>query len=144
MRKALIEAEKALSEGEVPVGAVVVKNNQIIASAHNDCIAKQDPARHAESVAIRAAYEKTRDLSDCTLYVTLEPCAMCAGTLLLYRIPRLVFGAFSPTTGCCGSKIDLTDHWFDSSVETSGGVLEDDCQEIMSRFFLVLRSDGIS
>ena len=139
MRRALSEAEMAYEKGEVPIGAVVVKDDSIIAFAHNDCIEKNDPTRHAESVALKDAYSKIHNLSGCTLYVTLEPCAMCAGTALLYRIPRLVFGAYSPVTGCCGSKIDLTDHWFDSSVETTGGILEDECREILSRFFRDLR-----
>lgn len=139
MQEALKEAEKAFHNGEVPIGAVVVKGDSIIASAHNDCAASKDPARHAESVALRDAFARTHDLSGCTLYVTLEPCAMCAGTALLYRIPRLVFGAYSPVTGCCGSRIDLTDHWFDASIETTGGVCEKECASILSRFFQELR-----
>ena len=141
MHEALKEAEIAFSSGEVPIGAVVVKNDQIISSAHNQCATMQEPTRHAESVALRDAFAKTHDLSNCTLYVTVEPCAMCAGTILLYGIPRLVFGAYNPVTGCCGSRIDLTDHWFDVSVETTGGVLEKDCREILSCFFQNLRSE---
>lgn len=139
MREALSEAEQAYREGEVPIGAVVVLDGKILASAHNDCVQTGDPARHAECIALHRAFEKTKDLSRCTLYVTVEPCAMCAGTLLLYRIPRLVFGAYNAVTGCCGSKIDLTDHWFDASTETIGGVLEEECKALMTRFFSEVR-----
>ena len=144
MNEALKEADVAFSSGEVPIGAVVVKDGQIVSAAHNDCIAMQDPTRHADSVALRDAFAKTHDLSGCTLYVTVEPCAMCAGTILLYGIPRLVFGAYNPVTGCCGSRIDLTDHWFDTSVETIGGVLEKECRDILSRFFQNLRPEASS
>ncbi len=139
MQKALEEADKALREQEVPIGAVVVRDNSVIAAAHNTCVQSGDPTCHAERLALTAAYEAIGDLKDCTLYVTVEPCAMCAGTMLLYRIPRLVFGAYNELTGCCGSKIDLTDHWFDASVQTTGGVLEPSCKERMERFFGTLR-----
>ncbi len=143
MREALKEAEKAFSAGEVPIGAIVVKDRQIIASSHNGCVAEQNPTRHAEAIAMHSAFKQTNDLSDCTLYVTVEPCAMCAGTLLLYKIPRLVFGAYNSVTGCCGSRIDLTDHWFDTSVETTGGILEEECRSILSHFFQTVRPSDI-
>lgn len=139
MRLALTEAEKALAENEVPVGAVVVQNDRVIAKAHNLCVQSGEPWMHAELIALKSAYRAFGSLDGCTLYVTLEPCAMCAGTLLNLRLPRLVYGAFAPVTGCCGSKIDLTDRWFDASAETVGGVLEADCSALLRRFFSDLR-----
>ncbi len=135
MREALSEAELAFSENEVPIGAVVVRNDTVISRAHNDCVQTCDPTRHAECIALKEAYRKLKTLEGCTLYVTVEPCAMCAGTILQLRLPRLVFGAFEPVTGCCGSKIDLTDHWFEASTATIGGILEPQCRELMQRFF---------
>lgn len=140
MRLALREAEAALRTHEVPVGAVVVKGDRVIAAAHNDCVSTGDPTRHAECLALRDAYRLLGSLGGCTLYVTLEPCAMCAGTALTLRLPRLVYGAFAPVTGCCGSKIDLTDHWFDASTETTGGVLEAECAALLTAFFADLRT----
>ena len=140
MRLALREAERALAEQEVPVGAVVVKGDELIAAAHNDCRATGDPTRHAECLALKAAYRALGSLEGCTLYVTLEPCAMCAGTLLQLRLERLVYGAFAPLTGCCGSKIDLCDHWFGGSAAVRGGVLEADCAALLSSFFGDLRA----
>ena len=139
VRLALKEGEKALALHEVPIGAVVVKDGTVIAAAHNDCVRTNDPTRHAECIALKEAYRALGSLAGCTLYVMLEPCAMCAGTLLRLRLPRLVYGAFAPVTGCCGSKIDLTDHWFDASTETVGGILEAECAALLSRFFCDLR-----
>lgn len=139
MRYAIREAETAFREGEVPVGAVVVKDGAIVASAHNRCEAENDPTLHAECIALKEAYRKLGGLDGCTLYVTAEPCAMCAGTMLNLRLPHLVFGAYAPVTGCCGSKIDLTDHWFDASTMTVGGVLERECETLLTRFFSDLR-----
>lgn len=136
---ALAEAKIACDENEVPVGAIVVKNDAITAKAHNRCSADHDPTAHAELVALKAAYEKLGSLDGCTLYVTLEPCAMCAGAMIHMRLPRLVFGAFDPVGGCCGSKIDLGDHWFDHSIETIGGVCETECASILKDFFRALR-----
>lgn len=143
MQKALDEADKALRENEVPIGAVVVRDDAVIAAAHNTCVQANDPTCHAERLALAAAHEAIGALDGCTLYVTVEPCAMCAGTLLLYRIQRLVFGAYNTLTGCCGSKIDLTDHWFDASVQTIGGVLETACTERLGRFFGTLRMNSL-
>lgn len=143
MKEALKEAEKAFVCNEVPIGAVVVRNEQIIATAHNECVRTADPTRHAESIVLHKAFGLIGDLTKCTLYVTVEPCAMCAGTILLYRIPRLIFGAYNSVTGCCGSRIDLTDHWFDASIETIGGVLESECKLVLSRFFQTLRINSI-
>ena len=141
MRAALDEARTALADAEVPVGAVIVKDGRIVSSAHNLCRSKCDPSAHAELLALRDAYAALGSLDGCTLYVTLEPCAMCAGAMIHMQLPRLVFGAFDPECGCCGSKIDLTDHWFDHSVQTIGGILEAECAQLLKDFFLSRRSE---
>ena len=135
MREALSEAQTALTEDEVPVGAVVVKENELVSKAHNLSRQNNDPSDHAELLALREAQQKLGSLADCTLYVTMEPCAMCAGAMVLMKLPRLVFGAFDPSCGCTGSRIDLTDHWFYHSVETWGGVLETECSALLAEFF---------
>ncbi len=135
MREALNEAQTALSEDEVPVGAVVVKDAVIVARAHNLSRQNSDPTQHAELLALREAQKKLGSLSGCTLYVTMEPCAMCAGAMVLLKLPKLVFGTFDPSCGCTGSRVDLTDHWFYHSVETWGGLLEQECSRLLSEFF---------
>lgn len=140
MHIALDEAKLALKENEVPVGALIVKDGQIVAHAHNACEAKHDPMLHAEMIALRSAHETLGSLDGCTLYVTLEPCAMCTGAMLHLRLPRLVYGAFDPDCGCCGSRIDLSDHWFDHSVETIGGVCERECAALLKDFFRSVRN----
>ena len=135
MREALTEARTALDEDEVPVGALVVKNGEIVARAHNLSQQKADPTQHAELLALQQAQKVLGSLDRCTLYVTMEPCAMCAGAMVLMKLPRLVFGAFDASCGCTGSRVDLTDHWFYHSVETWGGVLEKDCAALLSEFF---------
>ena len=135
MRAALQEAQAALQEDEVPVGAVVVKDDEIVARAHNLSRQQNDPTLHAEVLALREAQQKLGSLAGCTLYVTMEPCAMCAGAMVLLKLPRLVFGAFDTSCGCTGSRVDLTDHWFYHSVETWGGVLEGDCAALLTEFF---------
>ena len=135
MREALSEAQTALTEDEVPVGAVVVKENELVSKAHNHSRQNNDPSEHAELLALREAQQKLGSLADCTLYVTMEPCAMCAGAMVLMKLPRLVFGAFDPSCGCTGSRIDMTDHWFYHSVETWGGVLETECSALLAEFF---------
>ena len=135
MKQALAEAQKALREDEVPVGALVVKDGGIVARAHNLSRQKSDPTQHAELLALQQAQKAVGSLDRCTLYVTMEPCAMCAGAMVLMKLPRLVFGAFDHSCGCTGSRVDLTDHWFYHSVETWGGVLETDCAALLSEFF---------
>ena len=135
MREALQEAQAALLADEVPVGAVVVRDETIVARAHNLSRQQNDPTQHAELLALQAAQAKLGSLACCTLYVTLEPCAMCAGAMVLLKLPRLVFGAFDPSCGCTGSRVDLTDHWFYHSVETWGGVLEEECAALLMDFF---------
>lgn len=141
MRYALEEAETALFEREVPVGAVIVKNDRIVASAHNRCESLSDPTMHAEMIALKEAFAAIGSLDGCTLYVTLEPCAMCIGAMIHMRLPRLVYGAFDPDSGCCGSRIDLGDKWFDHSVQTIGGILEPECTKILKDFFISRRSE---
>lgn len=135
MGEALAEARAALREDEVPVGAVVVKDGAIVAKAHNLSRQRNDPTQHAELLALQAAQRALGSLIGCTLYVTMEPCAMCAGAMVLLKLPRLVFGAFDKSCGCTGSRLDLTDHWFYHSVETWGGVLERDCAALLTDFF---------
>lgn len=137
MALALKEAELAAKAGEVPVGAVLVRNGEVIAAAHNRVEEWGDPTAHAEMLAIREGAKKlgSRELSACTLYVTLEPCAMCAGAIVSARLKKVVFGAFEPRTGCCGSVFDLLDRAFLHTVPAVGGVMEAECAALPSRFF---------
>ena len=140
MRLALEEAALAFAAGEVPVGAVLVRNGEVVSRAHNLVETQQDATAHAELLCLRNAMERLGGrLSDCTLFVTLEPCAMCAGACVNAKLGRLVFGAFDEVAGCCGSKMDLTDKCFLHSVETWGGILEEDCKSLLSSFFQALR-----
>lgn len=137
MRMALEEAESAAREDEVPVGAVLVKDGKILARAHNRVERTGDPTAHAEMLALREGARKlgTWRLSGCALYVTLEPCAMCAGAAVSARLSRLVFGAHEEKTGCCGSVLDLTDAMFLHAVECCGGVLEEESRAILAKYF---------
>ncbi len=138
MRLALAEAEKAFLAGEVPVGAVVVRGEEVIASAHNGPIGFNDPSAHAEILALRraAAAEGNYRLAGATLYVTIEPCLMCAGALIHARVSRLVFGAPDPKAGAVVSLYEvLKDSRLNHQVEATGGVLSQACREIMGRFF---------
>jgi tRNA(adenine34) deaminase len=138
MRAALAEAEAAASEGEVPVGTIVVAGGEIIARGHNRSETDNDPSAHAEIVALREAARKTGNyrLTDATLYVTLEPCAMCMGALVQARIERLVFGAYDPKAGAAGSAIDLSDSpSFNHRFEINGGVLAEECGAVLRAFF---------
>lgn len=140
MRLALAEARLAAQADEVPVGAVVVCNGTVLARAHNRCVALRDGTAHAELLAMQAAArQRGGRLTGCTLYVTLEPCAMCAGAAVNLRLEELVFGAFDPRAGCCGSLVDLTDRCLLHSVRTWGGILEDDCAALLSDFFRAKR-----
>ena len=138
MRLALAEAEKALLAGEVPVGAVVVRGGEVIASAHNGPVGLKDPSAHAEILALRRAAEAEGNyrLAGTTLYVTIEPCLMCAGALIHARVSRLVFGAQDPKGGAVVSLYAvLGDGRLNHRVEVTGGVLSEACGEILSRFF---------
>ena len=140
MRLALEEAMLAFDACDVPVGAVLVCGNEIIARAHNRVEREHDATRHAELLCLQEAMaQRGSRLTDCTLYVTMEPCAMCAGACVNAKLGRLVFGAFDEVAGCCGSKMDLTDHCFLHSVETWGGILEGECKALLTRFFQALR-----
>ncbi len=140
MRLALEEARLAFDEDEVPVGTVLVKNGEVIARAHNRVEQTGDATAHAELLCLREAMERLGPrLTDCTLFVTLEPCAMCAGACVNAKLSRLVYGAFDEAAGCCGTKMDLTDHCFLYSVETWGGILEPDCKALLTDFFQALR-----
>jgi tRNA(adenine34) deaminase len=139
MREALAEARLALGTGDVPVGAVVVgPDGAVVGRGRNAREATGDPTAHAEILALRAAADArgTWRLDDCTLVVTLEPCAMCAGAVVLARIPRLVLGAWDPKAGACGSVHDLVrDRRLNHRVEVVGGVLEEECGEVLREFF---------
>jgi tRNA(adenine34) deaminase len=137
MRAALEEARLAFEADEVPIGAVLVHNGEIIARAHNAVERSGDPTAHAEMTALREGAKKLGAwrLANCTLYVTLEPCAMCAGAAVNARLARLVFGAHEEKTGCCGSVLDLTDAMFLHTVECCGGVLEEECAALLASYF---------
>ncbi|MBF7017814.1 tRNA adenosine(34) deaminase TadA [Staphylococcus durrellii] len=144
MKVALSEALKAQHIGEVPIGAIVVKNNKIIARAHNLRETLQDPTAHAEYLAIQKAAKIVGSwrLEECTLYVTLEPCVMCAGAIVMGRIPRLVYGASDPKGGCSGSLMDLTQEpRFNHRAEVESNVLSDECGALLRLFFQNLRKN---
>ena len=143
MRRALSAATAAAGREEVPVGAVVVHGGQLIGEAGNATEHLQDPLAHAEMQAIQQAARAlgSRRLLDTTLYVTLEPCAMCAGALVLARVPRLVFGTADPKTGACGSLRNVVqDERLNHRCEVLGGVLEKECADLLQDFFTRLRS----
>jgi tRNA(adenine34) deaminase len=138
MREALKEAERALSVDEVPVGAVIVNQGRIIARAHNQKETLRDPTAHAEMIAITQAAEALERwrLTGCTLYVTLEPCTMCAGAMVLARMDRLVFGADDPKAGAVGSLYNIPrDMRLNHRLDVTGGVLADPCGDVLRRFF---------
>ena len=142
MRQAIEEARKAMEVDEVPIGAVVVMGDRVIAGAHNLRETLQDATAHAELLAIREACEKlgTWRLIGCSLYVTLEPCPMCAGAIILSRVDRVVFGAKDPKGGACGSLINLpADERFNHRPEVVAGVLADECGDILKKFFRAKR-----
>jgi len=138
MRAAICEAKIAAQAGEVPVGAVVVIDEEVVGRGINRTISDSDPSAHAEIVALRAAAHDLGNhrLTGATLYVTLEPCTMCMGAIVQARIDRLVFGAYDPKAGAAGSAIDLTDSAaFNHRFEVNGGVLADECGAVLKAFF---------
>jgi tRNA(adenine34) deaminase len=142
MRAALDEARSAAASGDVPVGAVMVQGDVVLARAANRTVRDQDPTAHAELLAIRAASAALGSwrLEGCTLYVTLEPCAMCAGAIVLGRVPRVVIGAWDPKAGMAGSVGDLLRHpRLNHRPEVAGGVLEEECGALLRDFFAARR-----
>ena len=145
MKESICLAQKAFSYGEVPVGAIVVKNDNIIGRGYNQRERLNDPTAHAEILAITAASSTLEDwrLSDCTIYVTKEPCPMCAGAIINSRVSNLIFGAYDEEKGCCGSLYQLCgDRRLDSRTAVKGGVEEDKCTAILQEFFNLKREKG--
>lgn len=141
MKLAIIEAKKAAEKGEVPVGAVIVKNGEVIAACHNLREEKQNALSHAEMEAINIACQKLNSwrLDDCEMYVTLEPCPMCTGAIINSRIKTVIFGAYDSKMGCMDSVINLCDYPFNHKVEVYGGIMEDECLTVLQKFFKNLR-----
>ena len=137
MRRALLKAQEALDKDEVPVGAIIVYKNRIIAKAHNQVELLKDPTAHAEMIAITQAssFLKSKWLAGCSLYATIEPCSMCAGALVLSRIDRVYFGAYDPKTGAFGSKLNINSLKLNHKLKVKGGVLEKECSQILQKFF---------
>ena len=146
MREAIKEARKAFEADEVPVGAVIVSNGKIIARGHNQVECLKDPTAHAEMIALTSAASclGNKWLNSSSLYVTIEPCSMCAGALVLSRIKRIYFGAMDPKAGACGSILNIVRHEkLNHRVEIKGGLLADECGYLLSEFFRKKRKDGI-
>jgi tRNA(adenine34) deaminase len=144
MKKALNLARKAEEIGEVPIGSIIVKDGSIVGRGFNQRESRNDPSAHAEMIAIRQTSRKLNAwrLTGTTLYVTLEPCPMCMGAIILARIDRVVFGCLDPKAGAAGSLYNLAeDRRFNHRVELSGRVMEQECSEILSSFFRKLRSE---
>lgn len=142
MKQALKEAEKAYKKLEVPVGAVIVKEGKIIARAHNQKETKTDTTKHAEILAIQKASKKLKSwrLIDCEMYVTLEPCTMCAGAIINSRIKKIYIGTMDEKTGAAGSVLNLfEDYTFNHKVETEKEIMQDECEKILKKFFKELR-----
>ncbi len=142
MKEALKQAKKAYEKGEIPVGAIIVKEHKIIARAYNEKEYKRDTTKHAEILAIQKASKKLKSwrLQDCDMYVTLEPCSMCAGALIQARIRKLYIGTMDKKTGACGSVLNLLeDYTFNHKLEVEKGILQKDCENILKIFFKELR-----
>jgi tRNA(adenine34) deaminase len=145
MRVAIREALAAQEAGDVPIGAVIIKDGHIIGKAHNQREVLQDPTAHAEMIALTQAAEKMGSwrLEGCTIYVTLEPCPMCAGALVLGRVARLVYGCDDPKAGACGSLYDIVrDTRLNHRLEVTSGILAEECSEILSGFFRKKRNSA--
>ena len=141
MREALKQAKKAYAKCEIPVGAIIVKDNKIIARAYNKKEEKKDTTRHAEIIAIQKASKKLNAwrLSGCEMYVTLEPCSMCAGALIQARIKKLYIGTMDKKTGACGSVFNLFEYEFNHKVEVETEILQPECETVLKDFFKELR-----
>lgn len=143
MKEALKQAKKAYEKEEIPVGAIIVKNHKIIARAYNQKEKKIDTTKHAEILAIQKASKKLKSwrLTDCDMYVTLEPCSMCAGALIQSRINKLYIGTQDKKTGACGSVLNLLeDYTFNHKVQVESGILQSECEKILKEFFKELRN----
>lgn len=143
MKEALKEAKKAYDKEEIPVGAIIVKDNKIIARAHNIKEEKNDTTKHAEIIAIQKASKKLNSwrLIDCEMYVTLEPCSMCAGALIQSRVKKVYIGTMDAKTGACGSVLNLLeDYPFNHKVEIEYGIMKQECECILKEFFKMLRN----
>lgn len=142
MKEALKQAHKAYEKNEVPVGAIIVKDGEIIAKAYNQKEEKYDTTKHAEIIAIQKASKKLKSwrLNDCEMYVTLEPCSMCAGAIIQSRIKKVYIGTMDEKTGSCGSVLNLfTDYKFNHKVEVEYGICKKECEKILKDFFKMLR-----
>lgn len=142
MQEALKEARKAYKKLEIPVGAVIVKNGEIIAKAYNIKEEKKDTTKHAEILAIQKASKKlgTWRLNDCEMYVTLEPCPMCAGAIIQARLKKIYIGTMDEKTGACGSVLNLLeDYKFNHTVEVENGIMKQECESMLKEFFVKLR-----
>jgi len=142
MRLALRQAQHALEHDDVPIGAVVAHGERVVAEAHNERERRQDPTAHAEVLALQRAARALGSwrVLDTTIFVTLEPCAMCAGAIVLARVPRLVYGAADPKAGACGSVLDVVgDPRLNHRPEVLGGVLAEECSALLSEFFAARR-----
>jgi tRNA(adenine34) deaminase len=138
MKEALKEAQKAFQEDEVPVGAVIVHKGKIIARGHNQVERLKDPTAHAEILALTSAanFLKTKWLNDASLYVTIEPCSMCAGALVLARTRNLYFGAKDPKAGACGSVVNIVNHKkLNHRIKVKSGILQKECSSLLKEFF---------
>ena len=143
MKEALKEAQKSYKKEEIPVGAIIVKDGKIIARGHNLKETKTDPTKHAEIIAIQKACKKlqTWRLTGCTMYVTLEPCSMCAGSLIQSRLDKVVIGKKKKKTGACGSVLNLlSDYKFNHTVQIETGIMQEECKKILQQFFKELRA----
>ncbi len=147
MKQALKQAKKAYEKEEIPVGAVIVKNNKIIARAYNKKEETNNPINHAEIIAIQKASKKLGSwrLTDCEMYVTLEPCSMCAGALIQSRIKKVYIGTMDEKTGSCGSKLNLLENYtFNHKVEIETGIMQKECENLLKQFFKELRNKKIN
>ena len=138
MKQAIAEARKTEAADDVPVGAVIVHKGRVIGRGHNQVELLRDPTAHAEMIALTSAaqYLRAKWLSGCTLYVTIEPCSMCAGALVLARVPRVVFGAWDPKAGAGGSVMNILHHRrLNHRIKVTGGVLEAECAALLKEFF---------
>ena len=143
MKEALKQAKKAYEKGEIPVGAIIVKDNKIIARAYNKKEEKKDTTKHAEIMAIQKASKKLNAwrLSGCEMYVTLEPCSMCAGAIIQARIKKLYIGTMDKKTGACGSVFNLFEYVFNHKVEVETEILQPECETVLKEFFKELRDN---